>query len=307
MNGVASSLVDKALSPATHKTYQRAVQQYVKFIEDVFDKSTKPFPASSQCIMLFVAHCYDNNLAASTVLTYVSALSYFHKIRGWTDTTQNFVVKKCLQGYQKERPSSDQRKPITVNILLKLIESLNHTTSSHFTRVLLRAMFLLAFHAMLRVGEFTVKSSFAKPILKAEDVVFKFNNSAEPFAFELKLTGYKHSQGRTTTLFIEQNKNVNICPVRSLWSYFKVTGFTTGPIFSFMDGAAVTRHFFTQQLQLSLLWADCSTQLYKNLSLRIGRATVCAAQGMSMDEISRIGRWSSSAVKNYIRMPMINA
>ena len=72
-----------------------------------------------------------------------------------------------------------------------------------------------------------------------------------------------------------------------------------------MDDTAVSRSFFTQQLQLSLQWADCSTKLYKNHSFRIGRATVCAAQGMSLDEISRFGRWSSPAVKNYVRMPVL--
>ena len=32
-------------------------------------------------------------------------------------------------------------------------------------------------------------------------------------------------------------------------------------------------------------------------SFRIGHATVAAAQGLSDDTISRLGRWSSSAVK----------
>ena len=297
--------MDKALTPATHKTYDRAVQQYVTFIDAVYNKTVNPFPASSQYVMLFVAHCYDNNFAASTVLTYISALSYFHKLRDWVDPTQNFLVKKCLQGYQKERPSCDQRKPITMSILLKLIDSLMHTTCSHFTRTLLKAMYLLAFHAMLRVGEFTSKSLHSTPILKAEDVHFKFKNLPEPYAFELKISGYKHSQGRTTTLFIEQNENANSCPVRSLWAYFKLRGHTVGPLFSFMHGNAVSRSFFTQQLQLSLEWADCNLKLYKNHSFRIGRATVCAAQGMSLEDISRFGRWSSPAVKNYVRLPVL--
>ena len=185
MNDVAESLVDKALSPATHRTYDRAVQQYVAFIENVFNKTVSAFPASSRNVMLFIANCYDSNFAASTVLTYVSALSFFHRKRNWADPTQNFLVKKCLQGYQKDRPSADKRKPITINILLKIIESLSHTTGSHFTRILLKAMYLLAFHAMLRVGEFTCKSLDSTPILKVEDVNFKFKESGEPYAFEL--------------------------------------------------------------------------------------------------------------------------
>ena len=65
--------------------------------------------------------------------------------------------------------------------------------------------------------------------------------------------------------------------------------------------------FFSEQLVLSLQWAGCNTKLYKSNSFRIGRATVAAAQGMSDDTISRLGRWSSSAVKNYIRLPVVRS
>ena len=64
-----------------------------------------------------------------------------------------------------------------------------------------------------------------------------------------------------------------------------------------MDGSPISSSFFTQQLNLSLNWAGCNTKLYKTHSLRIGRATDLASRGASQDEISRMGRWSSSAVK----------
>ena len=107
--------------------------------------------------MLFIAKCYEDNLAASTVLTYISALSYFHKIKGMIDPTCNFVVKKCLHGYQKSKTTHDYRKPITYGILMKLIASLAFTTNSHFIRIPLKAMYLLAFHGLLRLVEFTSK------------------------------------------------------------------------------------------------------------------------------------------------------
>ena len=298
--------MDKSLTPATHRTYERAIKLYTNFLERLSQNTLKPFPASSHHVMLFVAHCYDSNLAASSVLTYISALSYFHKIKGFPDPTQSFVIRKCLQGYQKERATNDQRKPITLNILCKLIASLKHTTSSEYLRVMLKAMYLLAFHAFLRIGEFTSKSSSSTPILSYDDVTFKFKNSLVPYAFELRISGYKHSQGRTSILFIEQNCNAHICPVLALWNYFKLRVHKMGPIFSFPDGCAVSRSFFAQQLQLSLQWAGYDTTFYKAHSFRIGHATVAAAQGLSDDTISRLGRWSSSAVKNYIRIPVIH-
>ena len=148
---------------------------------------------------------------------------------------------------------------------------------------------------------FTSKSS-ANPILKVEDVTFKFVGSAVPHAFELQISGYKHSQDRTTTLYIAQNPNRNMCPVLAIWNYFNLRGSFKGPIFSIMDGIAVS-----EQLVLSLQWAGCITKLYKSHSFRIGRATVAAAQGMSDDTITQLDRWSSSAVKNYIRLPVVHS
>lgn len=296
------------MSPATHKIYERALQQYGNFVQNHF-QGASVLPSCTQHIMLYIAKCYEDNLAASTVLTCISALSYFHKIKGLTDPTNNFVVKKCLLGYQKCKGTCDSRKPITYGILKKLVSSLAFTTNSHFIRVLLKAMYLLAFHALLRVGEFTAKTTNSgDPILKVTDVTFKFdNNNHIPTDFELSLSGYKHSQGKITTLYIPCNEtDVAFCPVHALWMYFKLREPRSGPIFTFMHGSPVSRSFFAQQLNLSLHWSGCNTKLYKSHSFRIGKATMAAAQGMSDEVISRMGRWNSSSVKNYIRIPVFH-
>ena len=160
-------------------------------------------------------------------------------------------------------------------------------------------MYLLAFHALLHVGEFTYSKH-----KQVSNVKFIYKNAPVPVAFELFISGYKHSQGRTTTLLIEQD--TESCPVKALWHYFKLRSPSSGPLFSFMDNSPVWRAFFIQQLQLSLIWAGCSTKSYKSHSFRIGRATSLASQGLSDDNISRLGRWSSSAVKNHIRVPVLH-
>lgn len=97
-------------------------------------------------------------------------------MNSFSDPAQSFVVKKCIQGYQKTRGQSDSRKPITTSILRKLIASLSHTTNSYFIRVLLTAMYLLAFHALLRVGEFTY-SKHKHGIIQVSDVKFIYKNA----------------------------------------------------------------------------------------------------------------------------------
>ena len=217
------------------------------------------------------SYCSETNLAPATVLTYVSAISYYHKIRtcNFFDPTQNFVVKKCLQGYQKIKQHKDTRKPITSSILSKLIAFLSHTTNSHFIRFMMRAVYLLAFYAMLRVGEFTTCLK-ATAILYTADIKFVHENKPVSVAFEIHISGYNHSPGKTVLLLIESHSNLQECPVHSLWQYFQLRGSNTGPLLSLMGGSPVSRSFFTQQLNLSLIWAGCNTKLYNTHSLRIG-------------------------------------
>ena len=117
---------------------------------------------------------------------------------------------------------------------------------------------------MLQVGEFTT-SSKSSIILNIEDVKFVYENQTIPVGFELHISGYKHSQGKTVILFIEGNANKQECPVSSLWQYVRLRGAFSGPLFTFMDGSPVSRSFFTQQPNLSLIWAGCNTKLYKHI------------------------------------------
>ncbi|KAH3781769.1 hypothetical protein DPMN_159673 [Dreissena polymorpha] len=74
------------------------------------------------------------------------------------EPTQNFAVKKCMHGYTYRLKSPDKRLPITPDLLARLVQSLHFTSNSVFHRILVKAMYLLAFHAFLRVGEITGRS-----------------------------------------------------------------------------------------------------------------------------------------------------
>ena len=80
------------------------------------------------------------------------------------DPTQAFVTKKILKGCQCLGSTKDTRLPITPEILRKIIHALNHTVPVFFQRCLLRSLFLLAFHAFLRLGEITKQNQQLMPI-----------------------------------------------------------------------------------------------------------------------------------------------
>lgn len=256
---MASNLLSEALSKSSRDSYKHVYQVYRQFIIEQFP-SSPIIPATLENLTMFIANCFQKNLAASTVLTYISALSYLHKLGGYVDLTQHFIFRKTLQGYSNLRCTKDSRLPITPSILKGLISSLPHTSTSRFLGCMLRAMYLLAFHAFLRIGEITGPQPPLGNCLGMNSIHFLFEKSTLPYAVEIQMSHFKHSKGKhIPTLLIQQNLlQENMCPVKSLWEYIQLRGVDKvhsskpQPLFSFMDNSPISRHFFTQQLQLSL-------------------------------------------------------
>ena len=67
-------------------------------------------------------------------MTYVSAVSYPHRLAGWPDPTKNEMVKLALRGYSKLYPSQHTRLPITLPILERIITACNHLSSVCYQR-----------------------------------------------------------------------------------------------------------------------------------------------------------------------------
>jgi len=264
-------------------------------------------PVTLEHITLFIAYCSQQNLSYNTVATYVSTVNYVQKMAGFPDIANNFVAKKMLQGLRKLTARADTRLPITPSILKALIQSLDHFGFSSFIKTLLKAMHLLAFHAFLRIGEITQSDPKVQNNLAFHAVKFLFANSSDPYAFELNFEKFKHHTGVSChKLLVKENQQqLAICPVKALWEYCKVRGQMDGPLFCFLDGTPISRRFFTQKMQLSLNWANCSPKDYKGHSFRIGAATSAASMGISEQQIQVMGRWRSEAFKKYIRFPLL--
>ena len=99
-------------------------------------------------------------MAPATIATYVSGVGYYHKIQGWHDPTQDFLVAKLLEGcrMRRDRVDTDKRWPMTLPILARILQALPHVCSVEFEVKLFRAVLLSAFFGFMRIGEFAAKS-----------------------------------------------------------------------------------------------------------------------------------------------------
>ena len=121
-------------------------------------------------LVLFVAFLHGKGYAPSTVETYMSAISFIHKLNWAGDPASDFLVRKAIQGLQKARPTADSRLPISLPVLHKLVDALPACTSIAYKQAMFRCMFLMAFFALLRVGEMTLSSNNPRNVLSLGDI-----------------------------------------------------------------------------------------------------------------------------------------
>ena len=173
---------------------------------------------------------------------------------------------------------SDERLPVTPFILGKLVESLQYTAESAFQKCMLRAMYLLAFHAFLHIGEICVNKS-ATHVLQLQDIQFFQNSQAQVVQLEISFRSFKGNYNICPVVLSLRAKesSSDTCPVRSLYSYVQLRGTLPGPLFCYPPDLPVSYTYFCACFNKALIWAGLPTSQYKSHSFHIGAASTEAA------------------------------
>ena len=234
----------------------------------------------------------------------MSAILFLHKLCGLPDPGNHFIIRKLLSGAHKVSGVPDSRLPITLPILHRLLDCVPTAANSFYSVVLLRAMFLLAFYALLRVGEFTCPSHSLPLLQKRHISSVPAAHSAHP-ALQLSMSQFKHKPDKTPVFIVIQPSlsHPRYCPVKSLLQYLSQAGPAPGPLFHLPSHLPVSRHYFCSHLSRALRLAGLNPALYKSHSFRLGMATHCASLGLPPEHIKQLGRWRSDAWRRYIRIP----
>ena len=116
IQNVATNLIHGSLAKSSKESYRRVFAFYKEFMLLYFPQEMV-FPASLEHLTLFIAYCFQKKLASSTVLTYMSAISFLLQLGGYEDLTGHFIIGKALRGYHKEKAVKDSILPITPSIL----------------------------------------------------------------------------------------------------------------------------------------------------------------------------------------------
>ena len=169
--GEVDRLVSASLADNTVKLYNQAVSTFDAF-RTQYNFQT-PWPPNINVLVNFIAFLSSEGYSYSTAKSYLSGISFYIKLNGWSDPSEAFVMKKMLKGFQRINSSKDSRAPITLQMFQAFPMALKNVTSSAYEALLFSTAFSVAFFGFLRIGEMiaTGKSGDNSRIIQISDVV----------------------------------------------------------------------------------------------------------------------------------------
>ena len=94
-----------------------------------------------------------------------------------------------------------------------------------------------------------------------------------------------------------------LCPVSAILAYIAARGSAPGPFFLDSKGKAAFKPWFVAQIRSIVSAIAILSHQYAGHSFPIGAATTASLAGIQDSTIQALGRWSSVAFLQYIRMP----
>ena len=257
--------------------------------------STK-LPLEVSTVASFIAYLHSLSRHHATIRTILSALSFFHKSQNLSDPVSNFIMSKIIQGTKRlsHTPTRSVLKPISLNLLERMVEVLPLSVKKSYSVILLQALFLLTYYACLRAGK-VVHSTVSDHVVNLHSVKYLSSST-----ISMTFNSYKHSSA--VTYLLSSLSPPRACSVQALTNYLKVRERSPGPLFVSAKNSVIKRQHFSKHIKHCIQLLSLSSSHYNTHSFRIGRATDLAFRGVPDQVIKATGLWKSSAYRRYIRV-----
>ena len=241
--------------------------------------------------------------------SYLSALRNIQISLGLPDPHEQSSLprlKRVLAGIQRCRLQQGGtpriRLPITAQTLSRMKDIL--LPSANQDKLVIWAIACSAFFGFFRLGEL-LPSSMAEfnpaTSLSWGDVAVDNHDYPRMVQFHLKRS--KCDQFGAGSDVVVGVTGSPLCPVSAILAYITTRGSAPGPFFLDSRGKAALKPGFVAQIRSILSAIGIPSHQYAGHSFRIGAATTASLAGIQDSTIQALGRWSSTAFLQYIRMP----
>ena len=284
------ALVGASIARSTLTNYNRAWSRFRSFWACRGPFNGVPYP---HVVAAFAAHLSGAGLGYRSVRAHTCAISFVAKLNNCLDPCSSFIVKKVLDGISRSCAPAASREPITRAMLPALVLAACNVFQDSYKILWVHAMFLFAFYGFCRVSELT-----------ASRHTFLFQNVSFSPALDgvtLRFETFKHGKHPEVISVRALGTEPQLCLVRSLLAYVQARGTQGGLLFVHPTGLPVRSSEFALWLTRCARVAGFGHLKLTPHCFRIGAATQAASNGLSIDQVARLGRWHSGAVKGYIK------
>ena len=313
--GQLESLYSLGLAKKTWSCYSTAEKMLDKCCEEKGLK--RELPLDEDTTLAFIHWLvFTRGVKAATVNSYLAGIRRLHIEKGLGgDHLRTERIKTILKGLKnknvtdRRRAGEEQRKPITLDILRLLKTRLSESEMSGRDQRMVWVASTTLFHGAFRVHELLCnkQDSFDPDFTLLSQDVSLVNSSGEEL-LQIKVKAPKESRSGKSVIVDVYGSGTDICPVRAFkkWNAFRLVE-EGQPCFRFSSGVPLTGWKFNEIVRERLKgFVESSEKLFSSHSFRAGAASLMAEIGYSEDEIKAVGRWSSRAYMDYIKLPRTN-
>ncbi|KAJ7325243.1 hypothetical protein JRQ81_018263 [Phrynocephalus forsythii] len=179
-----------------------------------------------------------------------SPYPFFNQFSSNWDPSNCPLIRRALKGWERQAlKAPDNRKPITIDILLSITEQLEDICWSKYKSSLFRVTFTLAFYEAFQVGDLVANSQedtkgrtiLAKDITLEGDTACLILQSSKP-----------NQKGLRANIRLRAQAIMAICPIHALRSFLHIHPPKKGPLLIHKNGHPLTRYQFVGVLKKAL-------------------------------------------------------
>ena len=304
MRMIIDKLKGQSKRKSTTETYLRIWRQFNNFIIRLDDM---PITWEERTI-LFVAHLIEQGAQSSSIKSYVSAIKHVLQTDGYEWEDNKVLLNSLTSACKLKNDRLRTRLPIQSNLLELILFEIQRIFNDEqpYLICMYRALFALGYYGLFRVGELTN----SQHVIKAKDIHVGYNKEkmlVVLYSSKTHTIGMRPQKVKITSNKLEKSGSYMdryFCPFKLLRDFSAMRGsfsHDAEPFFIFRDKKPVQPWHARNILCSALEAIGLNPKWYGMHSLRIGRSTDLIRYNYSIDEVRRMGRWSSNVVFKYIR------
>lgn len=307
---VSTALVE-SVALSTRRSYNTGAKSWMRFC---MLRDLQPWPVDRMWFCGWMVEM-ASSIKVQSLKVYMAGVRYHQQLEGlsWGLTNDQIVVR-VLRYLKRRIPSRDKapKVPVTVGLLRKILVLLpgwpNLAEMSLDDRVFATAS-MIGTTGFLRGGEFLSSPGSVRPTLKAGMLKVRELSYGRAVVVSVRQPKARWWLHTVEVPIFENKDDPEWCPVR-VWEEYvagAARGWIDGPAFVRGDGSVVDRGFMTARTSelmgragVSFVSSTGERMSVKMASWRSGGVRSAVDAGLSEEMIRLLGRWRSSAWRNYL-------